>query len=350
MHLVGRLRPGGEMSFQRLIVRWIAGLLLGTLIIAVTSPLFVRSYLPQQLDPVRRTYVPLSGQDYRWRSEGYATTLIGAHGMPGRGEVPPHNSSSIRVALWGDSQAEGVCVNDDQKLFTQIERVAQSRGTSCVVLPFARSGEDASHWLTQMPSVEQQLEIDVHLLAVVDLPDLLAATEAPLPAAMHRGLVGSQSQIAENIPAFLIQTVRHLVTDEEGHRRQLRFWVGPQKVVKPEPLVVPEEVDWGAVWQHTMHTVRAVSERPIVILYAPISPHVSAGKIVLHDPQDEPFQEMERAADAAGLLVIDARGVLGEAAREGRWPHGFHNGQIGSGHLNAAGYQVIAEQVAGSLP
>ncbi len=344
------LAPGGEMSFQRLIVRWFAGLLLGTLIVAVTSPLFVRSYLPQLLDSVRGAYVPLPGQDFRWRSEGYATTLIGAHGMPGRSKVPSRNSSSIRVALWGDSQAEGVCVNDDQKLFTQIERVAHSRGKSYALLPFARSGENASHWLTQIPAVEKQLEIDAHLLVVVDLPDLLAATDAPLPAPMHRAMIGSQSEIAQRIPAFLIQSVRHLVTDDKGNRRQLRFSVGPLKVVKPEPLIMQQEVDWDAVWQRTMQAVRAVSERPIVILYAPISPHISAGKIVLHDPQVEQFQEMERAADAAGLLVVDASDALGDAARDGRWPFGFHNGQIGSGHLNAVGYELIAEQVADRLP
>ncbi len=340
------------MTGKRLVVRWCAGLLLGTLIIGITSPLFVRSYLPEQLDALRQSYLPAPGHQYRWRSEGYATTGIGMHGMPGRSEVPAARPGSIRVALWGDSQAEGVVVRDSQKLFVQIEREAKSSGDSVQVLPFARSGENASHWLTQIPKVETELDIDVHLLMIVELSDLRAANDAPLPTPMYARENNWHSRIAAAVPGFLIQTVRHLATDQEGNRRQLRFSVGP--VRQREAAFVgrdaPLEVDHSAtLWHDTMQTIRNISERPIVILYAPRSPHIFDGKIVLHDWQDEQFQSMERAAIEAGLLVIDARGVLGDAARQGRWPHGFHNGEIGNGHLNAVGYQAIAEKVAAVL-
>ncbi len=333
------------MSVSRLVVKWFAGLLLGTLIIAVTSPLFVRSYLPQDLDPVRECYVPVSGRDYRWRSEGYATTAIGEHGMPGRRQVPPTDPGSARVALWGDSQAEGVCVSDQEKLFAQLQRAAAADGKPMTVLPFARSGENASHWLTQMPSVEDRLEIDVHVWVIVDLPDLLAAANAPLHSPMYEQRIRSQSKIAAIVPAFLIQAARHLLTDEEGNQRRLRFSVGPAKREQPDKSL-EEAVDWNAVWQTTMKTIRDVSDRPIVIGYAPRSPHISGGKIVLHDSQDEQFVYLERAAVAAGLLVVDTRDALADAARDGRWPHGFHNGQIGDGHLNAVGNQVIAEMLS----
>ena len=52
---------------------------------------------------------------------------------------------------------------------------------------------------------------------------------------------------------------------------------------------------------------------------------------------------MKSAADRAGLLVADARGQLMRSASEGNWPHGFHNGHIGSGHLNRTGNAVVGD-------
>lgn len=336
-------------SAKRLIVSWSVGLVLGTLLIAVTSPLFVRSYLPQQFDAVRNTYVPVSGEKYRWRSEGYAVTQIGQHGMPGRSEVSAKESGTIRLALWGDSQAEGVCVADHQKLFAQIERAAEASGQAIEVLPLARSGDDASHWLTQIPSVEKQLSIDAHLMVIVELTDLLAAGLAPLPPE-NDGTIKSQSKLAATLPAFLIQAARHLLTDQTGNRRKLRFSVGTVETERDD--VAPAEItdaDADAMWQRTIQAVQRVTRLPVVIVYAPRSPHISAGRIVLHDPQDEAFQAMERAAVKAGLVVVDTTDTLANAARAGQWAHGFHNGQIGDGHLNAIGNRVIAEQVTREL-
>ena len=116
---------------RQLIIRWIGGSLVGTLIIALTSPLFVRSYLPLQLDPVRGVYTMTPERLFRWRSEGYADTHIGPQGMPGRRSLP-NDDRKLRVALWGDSQAEGVCVDDGQKLFAQMEQI---KPTALSVLP-----------------------------------------------------------------------------------------------------------------------------------------------------------------------------------------------------------------------
>lgn len=341
-----------SMNIKRLIVCWIAGLLLGTVIVGATSPLFVRSYLPQQLDPVRRQYVPSPGLNYRWRSEGYATTLIGQHGMPGRERTPPEDSDSFRVALWGDSQAEGVCVPDRQKLFEQIQRAAEANGGPVDVLPFARSGDDASNWLAQMRPVERDLDIDMHLLLIVELSDLWAAATAPPPSPANEQTIQSNSRIAATVPAFLIQAARHLLTDADGGRRALRFSIGPVKNVFLPDLRSEkgiEQSEGNATWADVIEAVRSAAGKPVVIVYVPRSPHISAGKIVLHDGQDEQFQAMERAAIAAGLMVIDTRDALGDAAREGNWPHGFHNGQIGDGHLNSVGYQVIAKKIANAV-
>jgi hypothetical protein len=338
------------MSIKKLSGRWLVGLLVGTAIVAFTSPLFVRSYLPKRLDSVRGEYVPVSGLRYRWRSEGYASTWIGQHGMPGRREVPPKQAGVSRVALWGDSQAEGICLPDDQKLFAQIEKTAESAGQRIEVLPLARSGDDASHCLAQIPAVERSLRVDAHLLMIFELRDLVRAIDGPSRLVDNGQVLRDRSKIAGRLPAFVIHAVRNLVTDPDGGRRKLRFTIGPTRRQQRARAEIPaEQSGWAAIWPAAMARIRAVSKQPILIVYAPRSPHISGGKIVLHDWQDEQFQSMERAARKAGVSVVDARAALADAARQGRWPHGFHNGQIGDGHLNAVGNEVIALTVVNFL-
>ncbi len=327
-------------TIRRLAANWIVGSMVGTAVIAITSPLFVRSYAPLHFDPAREVWTLPPGQSYRWRSEGYATTRIGPHGMPGRTGLPEDSAKTVRVALWGDSQAEGVCVADEDKLFAQADRLALDNGHSIAFLSFARSGDDAAKWLPQFPLVERELGIDLHALLIVELADLRSASDIP-PRSSQPNANAARSAIAAWLPSFVIQAARYLITDADDRPRRLRFAIGPTGH-PPTPVDTHRErVDWPRI----MTGIRAKTAQPIVILYAPLSPHVVAGTIVLDDAQSAPFTEMKRAAESQGMVVVDVRPGLRASAAANRWPHGFHNGNIGSGHLNATGYHVIAERL-----
>lgn len=322
----------------RLIVRWLLGTLVGTLVVAVTSPLFVRSYLPLQVDGMRGVWTLPAGRTYRWRSEGYANTAIGPFGMPGRTSLPAPQTT--RVALWGDSQAEGVCIKDDQKLFAQIQRAGRDK---FAVLPLARSGEDASVWLTQMPAMEAELSVDIHVLLIVDLPDLLAAPLAPLPRPDEQ-TGQAKASLASTLPAFVIQGARNVLTEaDETTPRRLRFSIGPVAVSDEGPSdLMPPQRDWSAV----ATVIRRTTRLPVLIVYAPLSPQVIGGAAMMEDPAREDFLAMQMAANDSGITVVDMSGPLSESVKAGVWPHGFQNGVIGAGHLNADGYRIIATEVA----
>jgi hypothetical protein len=341
-------QQGKQRIATPLIAKWAIGLVAGTLIIALTSPWFVRSYLPDDFCAERKSFVPVSG-DYRWRSEGYATTKIGPYGMPGRTELRPKSDDVMRIALWGDSQAEGVCVRDNEKLFAQIQR---SANYPVEVLPLARSGQSAVDWLSQMPVVEQELQVDAHLMLIVDLPDL-----STVDLASHQpDSVQSNSKIAANLPAFVIQAGRYLLHDSDGYRRHLRFSVGPENAATDSSLSLRESRPLRAgegraetSWKSDLHEIRCASELPILIAYAPKSPSISSGIVQWDNPHVEEFHGMRQAAEEAGITVIDTTSALRESARAGHWPHGFHNGQFGTGHLNTIGNEVIAAEIANGL-
>ena len=336
----------------RLVILWSVGACVGTLVVAVTSPWFVRSYLPLQADTVRGVWTLPSDSVYRWRSEGYADSRIGPYGMPGKRDVDPDFGDSTptqRVALWGDSQAEGVCLRDSDKLFSQLEQESSGR---LDVFPLARSGEDAAVWLTQMHAVEQALGIERHVMLVAELSDLLAATQAPVPAPREADAAAANGAIAARLPAFIIQGARHLLREEDGSTpRRLRFGIGPvgSLAVANGSNVEPATSAPASRWRAPLAAIRAASQRPITLVYAPRVPHIIDGQVRWEDPDDDDFHAVRSIANELELVVVDARAAMRQSAAAGKWPHGFHNGQIGVGHLNRIGNAVLAEQLAESV-
>ena len=316
-------------ELRHLIFNWLFGAVVGTAIIAFTSPWFVRSYLPREVDAIRGVRTMPTGVTYRWRSEGWADTKIGPLGMPGKLQIDDVKSGISRIALWGDSQAEGVTVADQQKLFAQIERLSNQQ---LQVFPFARSGDDLEVWLRQIPAVERKLQIDMHVVLVVDLPDLLINPSNDGPATYPAAITA--------LPAFLIQASRNLITDHRtGSIRKLRFAVGPEndsgKVATTDQRPVS---DWG----QSLTRLRAATDHKIVLLYAPPVPQIVGDRVQRADLAATDISRVEKIANGLGIQVVNVQQALVASAQAGHWPHGFHNGRIGVGHLNSVGYEVIA--------
>ena len=336
----------------RLIILWGVGFGVGTLLVGLTSPLFVRSYLPLQANSVRGVWTLPAGTTYRWRSEGYANSRIGPDGMPGKTAIDASRPApDSRVALWGDSQAEGVCLDDSDKLFAQIARVSEGK---LDVYPFARSGEDAADWVTQMAAVEKEFGIDQHVILVAELSDLLSAANAPIPPPSEDDVEAANRAIASRLPAFVIQAARFLLREEDGATpRKLRFSIGPVESPSidagPSEVAPESEVDRGAKWRSPLAAIRSATERPITLLYAPLVPQIVSGDVRWTDPEDADYQAVREQALQLGLKMVDARSSMRQSAEAGRWPHGFHNGQIGVGHLNRFGNQRLASEVVDRL-
>ena len=356
-----------SITVGRLAVRWFLGGVVGTCLIAFSSPWFVRSYQPLVVDPIRKTWVLPPNAHYRWRSEGYAETQIGPLGMPGRTQSlqinanPTPSSSSkplriapqpLRIALWGDSQVEGVCVADADKLFATMERLSEGRAK---VFPLARSGEDAADWLSQIPHVEDYLGIELHLFLIADLEDLLSAPNAPLASPDETDVKAANSAIASRYPAFLIQAARNLLMENGGsNRRSLRFGLGPVDSASPASKHSPEaEATLGserlARWNDSISSIRQSTGKPIWIFNAPVAPQIIDGRIVQTTQSHLDLDAMQNAASTHQIFYLSARADFAHAVGEGCWPHGFHNGRIGSGHLNAEGNRILAERLIREL-
>lgn len=299
----------------------------------------------------------MAGDDYRWRSEGYATTAIGPLGMPGKTELSDRRPGVRRVALWGDSQAEGVCVDDHDKIFAMTQAfMSDGKAFSVDVFPFAQSGDDLADWLPQMPWVEREVGVDVHVFLVAELTDFRLVDRDTGPIKIQP----TQNWMAGHLPAFVIQSARHLMTAASDETpRRLRFGLGP---VHQEPAVASGirsrnaaeltgvgEPSLTAVWTRAVTAVANQAEAPVVLMYAPVLPRIVAGKVVWDDVDDDEVQILFSVAEAAGMTVVDVRAEFRQSATAGAWTHGYHNGQFGAGHLNETGNAIVARRLSETL-
>ncbi|WP_436715584.1 hypothetical protein U8335_24875 [Roseiconus lacunae] len=326
-------------GFRGDLVRWCAGLLMGTVLVGITSPLMVRSYVPRKFDAERNALVFESGHRYRWRSEGYATTSIGPHGMAGRLSLVRPSAERRVVALWGDSQAEGMCVDDSDKIHSAIEDASLQK---IAVLPFARSGDDCVDWIRQIESIDSgqsAITVDAHLILVVEWSDWMIPIEDP-----RESVNPLVNQASGHLPAFLIQAVRNVITDGiSNERRSLRFRPGP--ISSDRHLSAPRQTDGVGMIERQFARLRLATEKRCVLVNAPMMPAIVGGEVLWADEQERLHELVFQLAIKNGIEVIDLREDFRELVRDGQWPRGFHNGRFGDGHYNALGNAWIANRV-----
>ncbi|MCC9601090.1 hypothetical protein LOC67_11080 [Stieleria sp. JC731] len=327
-------------------MRWLCGTLLGTLIVLVSSPLFVRSYVPKVDAPVRDSVVLKPGVSYRWRSEGYATTQIGSLGMPGKSNLV--EGAELRFALWGDSQAEGVCVDDAAKIHARIEHHSlQSLDIPISVLPFARSGDDCNDWIRQIRSIERNQDstsIAAHVFLLTEISDWLVE-----PTDADEFVNERINWLSSAVPAMLIQAGRNILIDSKTDSiRQLRFRPGPLERVASRQQVentLPTEL-----LAFQLARLRSATSKPCVFVFTSLYPAIADGKIVVGG-ESNPTKDSERAVAMSGLChdlgfeFVDLQSAMTDLVDAGTWPRGFHNGQFGVGHFNAVGNDMIAAEI-----
>lgn len=341
------------MLHNELVKRWVLGAITGTLLVAATSPWFVRSYLPRKFDSTRNVVVLSESVCYRWRREGYADTTIGPHGIPGwtadwNLDLPAEDGAP-RIALWGDSQAEGMCVRDADKIAAHVEDLSNQR---VQVVTLARSGDDCNDWISQIPSVEKAWHIDAHVFLLVEWSDW--CIDAVAPAVNSTELVSDRiNALARYAPGFVIHAVRNASTQGTANEpRRLRFGLGPVDVpdkrinVKTNNASRVHEIE-GLSKQ--IDRLRKATSKPLLFLYAPKLPAIIDGELQRDDDSELVLASLREILPIERSAVLDLRSQLMDSAMKGRWPRGFHHGQFGVGHYNAIGNAILANACVSGL-
>ncbi|MGV3486893.1 MAG: hypothetical protein ACO1RT_20930 [Planctomycetaceae bacterium] len=331
---------------------WLTGLLGSWALVWIAGPWLVNSILVRSVNPELGAITLREGDLIRWRSEGWASTRVGAHGLPGW----KPNDAQMRLVIWGDSQVEGFCVNDDDKIHGQIVQFTKAKfGRSLDCLPIGRSGSDAADWNRLLDNAEKRWHPAVHVWIVTELSDLLALAEvASTTLAADRWQSPSPTWVvwAKRLHAeAAFQAARNLLLDPTtGGLRSLRFSPGrvPDRSVDGEPRPAGDEDSQRSlplVRSRLAQTSRSLNGR-LLLVYAPAVPRIMAGKVVAEHPDDPLWDTLESELTADAIAVVDLRQRFIEHwSEQGRFTRGFHNGTPSYGHLNPVGNRLIAEAI-----
>lgn len=330
---------------------WGLGIVGSWMVTWLLAPWLLDSILVRVADPILNVATLQPGRVVRWRSEGCGDTTIGPHGLPGWQPRP----RSERIILWGDSQVEGLCVNDAEKISNQVIAIANSQSLSPLdCLSLGRSGADAREWQDLMAAAEALWQPVLHVWVVTELSDLLVLAPEFGSQVPPREVTPSPGWVklaaAVRAEALFTAAKRILRDPHSGGLRRLDFRVGPRETSSLEhrAYVVANEQQ-NRQWADTVAAAVSELERQfpqrLVLVYAPGTPTLSRPMLSEH-PDDALFELISERLLANGVETVDLRPAflhLWQTRR--RLPRGFHNGFPGSGHLNADGNRLIAEAI-----
>lgn len=343
--------------------QWLTGILGSWLIVWLLGPWLLDSILIRTYDSALNVNTLRPGDVVYWRSEGWGRTVIGPHGLPGwqprieTGTPDIQNLPIAKVVIWGDSQVEGVCVDDPVKIHSQVIRIAQTEHQLPIdCLPMGRSGADARDWQDLIADADKLWNPHLHIWIVTDLSDLTIAVSPAAIENYRRWMVESPAWVkfAKQIrsQALFAASKRVLRDPDTGAIRRLDFSLGPrsQSPTYPAQDTGAESIDNQA--SDVAKLLSRLSESyggRIAILYAPATPRFSGGLVTDH-PDDAAFEAIRKELQSQGILIDDCRQDFIDLLKTQRKiARGFHNGMPTYGHLNEDGNRIVAEKVVAML-
>ena len=346
--------------------QWITGILGSWLVVWFLGPLVLDSILIRTYDPALNVNTLRPGDVVHWRSEGWGRTVIGPHGLPGwqprvdDDEANSDNPSISKVVIWGDSQVEGVCVDDRLKIHNQAIRIAQDEHQLAIdCLPMGRSGADARDWQDLIADADKLWNPDLHIWVVTDLSDLTVAVSPDAAANYRRWTVESPAWVkfAKQIQAqALFAASKRIFRDPDtGEIRRFDFSLGPRthdsiaNLTTDESEVLANNEQTAIALADLLSKLSTSYDGRIAILYAPATPRFSGGLVTDH-PDDAAFDSIREALESKGIAVGDCRYAFIDLWQsQGKIARGFNNGMPTYGHLNADGNRVVAEKIVAML-
>lgn len=343
----------------RVAATWAGGFVVATLLVWPVTGMLLDSECKLAYDAAVGDYVFAAGQQYRQRSEGWASTHIGKHGVLGTDDI-----SAVRepiVAFWGDSYVEALQVDDEQKMtaqFTRLWRAAGGPPRRAADIGF--SGRGAADYWHFMPVYERIAPaIACHVIVLGQLSDILpdvgegrSATfvSRPAPAIKPIAHAPRKQEIKGLLDEMNLQLAWRLGNDLANCR--LRLAMGEVAAGSPPAQAANAEPDAAtlAAWSWLLDAFRSRTRLPVLFVYVPTVPCLQDGRVCSVDPQARLLGRFGELCRARGLGFIDMGDDFRRFhAQTGRLPRGFDNTVPGQGHLNADGHRLVAEAVCRTM-
>ena len=150
----------------------------------------MNSPISYQYDSLLSKYVHYPDRIIKFRSEGWATTYVGQHGVNAISDIS--KDGRIKICVWGDSYIEAFQVNDEEKLPQVLTSfLSENNYPNLMAFGVGMSGYSVADYYFNIPRYERVVpSIAMHLIILTDFDDTL-------PKRVHAADVG-RGYVLEN--------------------------------------------------------------------------------------------------------------------------------------------------------
>ncbi len=345
---------------------WFLGLTLSLAGAWAAGALFLDTVQPVVFDPQVRRWVAQPDTVFRSRSEGWASSRAGVHGIRGLpgGKLP----EGPKVVFWGDSFVEAMQVDDAVRMAQTFTRLAadsglQDSGQGLCGVGIGTGGDSLIDSLFKLPDYAPVLgpvTLHVFFLGKISdvLPDIPRDCRAIFRSAPELALVPAPGCPPNDLAQRLAPAFRELelAGAYEIYRKlqalDLRLRPGP--VLNPSPVAAasgsgPPASPEGA-WTFLLAELVQRAKGPVLLVYAPTLPRLERGQARQDDAEVGTALAFARTCQRLGVPFVDLGPAFAEHFRAtGRLPRGFSHSPPGTGHLNADGHRMAAAAVVAHL-
>lgn len=332
----------------KLITKWSVGFLCSCIIIWGVSGVFSNGIIPVELDNELGVFVRSEGSVVRFRSEGWADTKIGKHGLTVSGEAVLKNSCP-KFILWGDSYADAVQMSDSFRAANMYNKMSDSMKAFTV----AGGGLGVADYYFNIPRYEKLADsIKGHAILLVGMDDIKPGHHVdchsrflahpwrfeesacePSSFALHYAPIASSWGLE---PLYrLYKLVRE---------HSFRFTLGYVEVKERQEVNLHSE-NYNQAWAFLVKSLKAQTSGFIVFVYVPPIPALDDGYVVTSNPEEAQKEQFKHVCETHGVGFVDlSKPSVDLFTESGRLSRGFFNSPP-SGHLNKEGQRLIAESL-----
>lgn len=331
--------------------------------IPFTNSVIIRTY-----DEELGRLVNRPNQKVEFRTEGSAESQVGLHGLTG---VSSFSQSEPKVVIWGDSHVEAWQVRDSDKIAGQMNSQLKNSLHPLKAIGIGEAGVSWAQHYFDIPRYEKILgNVKAHYIVLGGIGRALPTKDGQAKnqyaqfVATRNGYqlldrLESQDGNKKALPLLQRLELRFLYAFiskiRSGKIWKLSFSVGPHKHQNPAQNTStkesPSEYDKEAAFVWLMEKLKSQTSVPLCVVYAPDTPRIYNDKIFYrsHD-KDKEIEALKTACVKCGVRFMDVSVAFEEFYKKnGKFSRGFFNTPPASGHFNADGQHVIAEEIIGDL-
>ncbi len=332
---------------SKLAVAWASGLLISLAVANLCALLFADSTEVSVWDSALERSVRRAGQRHHHRTEGWADTRIGRHGVNGIADI--RELQGPKVIFWGDSHVEGFPLADEEKLAQQFNRLPQPAADRPTAFAVGFSGTTIATAFRLIPFYEKVAPpVRYHFIVITRLRYILPGEESQDPFALR--VSSKRPSPAQQDVIRLLRTLRMplpYLLYRQAVGLDLRFHPG---MWSAEAGDAPNRLSPPAAWPLLLERLAARTDVPVGFVYCPAIPYLDRGRPVFDDPHRRLIGEFAEACRRHRIPFLNLHQEFSRLYRaSGRFPRGFANNNPYRGHLNPEGTRLVAEKVAAFL-